>query len=58
MMLGHAVILACGVAWLATLFGLERAVEVGLVPFLFATVLKTALAATSLPAAWQWLQRR
>lgn len=52
MFLGHGVILAAGVAWLATLFGPDKAVAVGLVPFLAATVLKTALGAAIMQAAW------
>ncbi len=52
MFLGHGVILAAGVAWLSTLFGPDKAVAVGLVPFLAATVLKTALGAAIMQAAW------
>jgi biotin transport system substrate-specific component len=58
MTLGHAAIFVCGVAWLATLVGFERAVQVGFAPFLLATVLKTALAAISLPIAWKYVRAR
>ena len=44
MLLGHAVILGLGVAWLATLIGWQDAVELGLTPFLVGMVLKSALA--------------
>lgn len=54
MALGHAVILACGVFWLASLIGWERAVAVGLTPFWTATVLKTVLGAAALPLAWRF----
>jgi biotin transport system substrate-specific component len=57
MIAGHALIFACGIAWLATLVGLERAVEAGLLPFLFATLVKTLLAAISLPMAWKFVGR-
>ena len=57
MTLGHAVIFICGVSWLATIFGVERAIALGLTPFIFATALKTVLAAISLPAAWSWKNR-
>ena len=58
MFVGHAVILGAGVGWLATLFGAEKAVAVGLVPFLAATVLKTALGAAIMQAAWWGVGRR
>lgn len=46
MLIGHALILAPGVAWLALglNFGWTKAVAVGLTPFWAATALKTALA--------------
>ena len=47
---GHAVLLAFGVAWLAMLIGFERAVAVGLLPFLLGTAVKAALGATLLAA--------
>jgi biotin transport system substrate-specific component len=52
MTIAHAVIFVCGVAWLATMTGWERAVAVGFTPFIAATIVKTILAAASLPAAW------
>jgi biotin transport system substrate-specific component len=48
MLLGHAVIFALGVVWLAGQIGLEKAIAFGLVPFLLGTVLKSALAVASL----------
>ena len=57
MTLGHVLILACGVAWLAALFGWERAMAVGLVPFIVATILKTVLAGLTLPIAWRCVER-
>jgi biotin transport system substrate-specific component len=47
---GHAVLLATGVAWLATLIGLDRAIAVGLLPFVPGTVVKVALGAALLAA--------
>jgi biotin transport system substrate-specific component len=58
MVAGHAVILGCGVAWLACLFGWTKAVEFGLTPFWAATVLKTALGVAVMPAAWNLLRAR
>ncbi|GGE18642.1 biotin transporter BioY [Aureimonas endophytica] len=40
----HAVIDGFGVAWLSVLFGFEKAVAVGLLPFLLGDLLKAALA--------------
>jgi len=57
MTLGHVLILACGFAWLATLIGPEKAWVFGIVPFIAATVLKTALGALALPAAWKAIAR-
>lgn len=44
MLIGHVLILAPGVAWLALAVGGTKAVAVGLTPFWAATALKTALA--------------
>jgi biotin transport system substrate-specific component len=57
MTLGHVLILACGVAWLATSLGWQRAIALGLWPFIAATILKTILAGISLPLAWRLVAR-
>jgi biotin transport system substrate-specific component len=56
MTLGHAIILASGVAWLAASLGLAHAVAVGLSPFILATVVKTILAGLTLPLAWRCVE--
>ena len=43
---GDAIIFGCGVAWLAVLFGANKAVAFGLAPFALAELLKLALGAT------------
>jgi biotin transport system substrate-specific component len=53
MALGHALIFVPGVAWLATIVGFEKAIAVGLMPFIGATVLKTLLGAALMQAAWR-----
>jgi biotin transport system substrate-specific component len=58
MLLGHVVIFVCGVAWLAGLIGLAKAWTFGVAPFYWATLLKTALAAALVPAAWSLVPRR
>ncbi|MDQ2104931.1 biotin transporter BioY [Azospirillum isscasi] len=55
---GHALLFVPGVAWMAVLFGGEKAIALGLTPFLAATVLKTALGAAIMQAAWKVVARR
>ena len=57
MVAGTLVILTLGVAWLSMVIGFDRAVAVGLLPFLTGDVLKTALAAATLPLAWRAVDR-
>ena len=58
MVLGHALILASGVAWLAVLVGGERAVAAGLAPFIAGTLVKSALGTALVAAARPLLGRR
>jgi biotin transport system substrate-specific component len=58
MALGHLVLFAFGLAWLSVLFGPAKAWAVGAAPFLWATLLKTALAAALVRAAWTAVRRR
>jgi biotin transport system substrate-specific component len=48
--IGHLVMLTLGTAWLATAVGWLRAWQLGIEPFLLATVIKTALAAAAMLA--------
>jgi biotin transport system substrate-specific component len=54
MAVGHAIIFAFGVAWLAAVlqFDLARAWVAGVAPFYAATLVKTGLAAALMQAAW------
>jgi biotin transport system substrate-specific component len=58
MALGHAVIFAFGLAWLSTLLPLSDVWARGAAPFALATLLKTALAAAAMHAAWTVASRR
>lgn len=58
MILGHALILGLGTAWLSNLIGLEKGIQFGLTPFWTATIFKTALAMVALPLAWQFVGKR
>jgi len=57
MTMAHLLILVCGAAWLAVLLGWERAIAVGVTPFITATIIKTILAGFTLPVAWRWVRR-
>ena len=55
MVLGTAVIFACGILWLGTLIGWDKPVlDLALIPFLPAAAFKIALAAAVLPAVWKF----
>jgi biotin transport system substrate-specific component len=58
MLAGHAIISLAGVAWLAALLGTTKAIQVGFMPFLASSVLKTALGAAAMPLIWRVVQRR
>ena len=60
MLVGNALIYACGLPWLALCVGgpVSRVVAMGLLPFVPGDVLKTALAAALLPGAWRLVGRR
>jgi biotin transport system substrate-specific component len=49
---GHVVLFAFGLAWLCSLMPLGAAWAAGVAPFVAATILKTALAAAIMQAAW------
>ncbi len=51
--LGTSVIYTCGVAWLATLIGLPKAISAGVLPFLLGDGLKILLATATMPLAWK-----
>jgi len=58
MLAGHAIISLSGVVWLAALLGTAKAIQVGFVPFLASSVLKTALGAVAMPLIWRIVERR
>ncbi|MGQ9832349.1 MAG: biotin transporter BioY [Candidatus Villigracilaceae bacterium] len=49
---GTLIIYICGAGWLALSLGVRRALLLGVLPFLAGDLLKIALAALTLPAAW------
>ncbi|MHB0767577.1 biotin transporter BioY [Bradyrhizobium sp. 5.13L] len=60
MAVGHVVILAAGFGWLAFGLGLgaAKAWQVGIVPFIAASLIKNALGAMLMPAARRIVERR
>jgi biotin transport system substrate-specific component len=56
--LGHALLFVPGIAWLALFVGGPKAVALGLTPFLWGSVVKTALGVALVPAAWTVFSRR
>ncbi len=58
MVLGSAVILLCGWAWLARFTSPSQAFVAGVAPFLPGDIVKIALASALLPAGWAILRRK
>lgn len=58
MLLGNVAIYGPGLAVLGALIGYDKAVAVGLAPFVLGDALKLALAACVMPAAWRLVGRR
>ncbi len=57
MLLATAVIYIPGLTWLATLIGSEKAIQFGLMPFIWGDLIKAALAAALFPALWALLKK-
>lgn len=53
MVIGTAIIYACGISWLSNLIGWEKAIAAGMMPFLYGDLLKVVLAALLLPRLWK-----
>ncbi|WP_395689415.1 biotin transporter BioY [Aestuariivirga sp.] len=58
MLIGAAVLYVPGLIWLAVWIGPEKAIQLGLLPFLVGDAVKAAIAAVGFPAAWALLGRR
>jgi len=58
MLIGNAVIYACGLPRLAAFVGWEAVLKAGLFPFVAGDLLKILLAAVALPRAWAWVNNR
>lgn len=58
MLMGHVLLFAPGVLWLAVLFGWNKALAFGVAPFLLATLLKSALGGAVVSALWRLVDQR
>lgn len=58
MIAGHVAISLSGVVWLAVLMGTTKAIDIGLMPFLASSALKTALGTAAMPLIWRIVSRR
>ncbi len=54
---GSVINLGLGAMWLAAMIGVEKAIALGVMPFLLAGALKIGLAAATLPIAWKLVRR-
>jgi biotin transport system substrate-specific component len=57
MVLGDLAIYVFGLPWLAKFVGIDKAIPLGLQPFIVGDLFKIALAAAALPLAWRALRR-
>ena len=57
MVAGNVVIYVFGLVWLSNFVGMEKAIDFGMVPFLFGDLMKIALATATLPMIWKFLNR-
>ncbi|MGF1498840.1 MAG: biotin transporter BioY [Elainellaceae cyanobacterium] len=55
MLLGNIVLYVSGLAWLSVFTGIERALPLGLYPFIPGDVLKIAIATAVVPLGWKFL---
>ena len=58
MLLGNIIIYLLGVSWLANLIGTDKAIQLGLLPFLYGDALKLVIAALGVPYLWSKLHQK
>jgi biotin transport system substrate-specific component len=57
MLIGNALVYIPGLLWLGHLYGYDKSVALGLMPFLMGDAVKLALAAVLFPAIWKLVDR-
>ena len=55
--IGTVIIYAIGLSWLTSIVGYEKAIQFGLMPFVFGDCLKIVIVTLSIPLAWKLLDR-
>ena len=55
--IGTVIIYALGLSWLTSIIGYEKAIQFGLMPFVFGDCLKIVIVTLSIPLAWKILDR-
>ncbi len=58
MLMGNVIIYLLGVGWLTSLVGWDKAVQFGLLPFLYGDALKLIIAALCVPYLWSKLKQK
>ncbi len=58
MLMGNVIIYLLGVGWLTSLIGWDKAVQFGLLPFLYGDALKLIIAALCVPYLWSTLKQK
>ena len=56
MAVGNVIIYLIGVIWLTNFIGIEKALAVGVLPFLYGDALKLIVAAMLMPLAWHFVK--
>ena len=57
LLLGTIIIFICGIGYLSSIIGLEKAIAVGLLPFIPSELFKIALAVFIIPTIWKYLEK-
>ena len=55
--IGTVIIYTLGLSWLTSIIGFEKALQFGLMPFVFGDCLKMVIVTLSIPLAWKLLER-
>ncbi len=56
-LIGEIVLYVCGLTWLSTFVGNQKAITLGLIPFIPGDILKIILAGQILPTAWRFTKK-
>ena len=57
LMLGTIIIFICGIGYLSSIIGFEKAIAAGLLPFIPSEFFKIALAVFIIPTIWKYIQK-